>query len=124
MNNVPHTAPDHTELYCLYLVLDQFKKISPTMPVQQIMAFLLVAMNEGTSLKELVESSQVKTPTMSRHLIDLGPRNRRMEPGYQLVECRQDPMELRKNQYTLSPRGKYLVNTILEKMNGHGYLRG
>jgi len=103
--------------------LEEFKKISPTMPVQQILAFLSVAMHEGTSLKELVEVSKTKTPTMSRHLIDLGPRNRRMEPGYKLIECRQDPMELRKNQYTLSERGRFLINNIAQKMNHHGDLR-
>lgn len=117
------TSKDRKNLRCLYQVLEEFKKISPTMPVQQILAFIDVALHEGTSLKELVQLSQVKTATMSRHLIDLGPRNRRMEPGYQLIDCRQDPMELRKNQYTLSDRGKYLINNIARKMDGHGDLR-
>lgn len=111
------------EVKRLMAVLEEFKNISPTMSVQQILAFLAVAMNEGTSLKDIVESSGVKTPTMSRHLIDLGPRNRRMEPGLNLIEVRQDPMELRKNQYTLSDRGRYLVNLIIKKLEPRGNLR-
>lgn len=104
------------ELRRMYAALDEFKRINPVMPVQQAMAFLMVALNEGSGLKELTEMMEVKLPTMSRHLIDLGPRNRRMEPGHQLVESRQDPMELRKNQYTLTLRGKHLVEKVAAKL--------
>lgn len=107
---------DNSEVQRLYSVLEEFKRISPTMPVQQILTFLWVSMHEGTSLKEIAAAENVKVPTMSRHLIDLGSRNRRMEPGHMLIEFRQDPMELRKNQYTISDRGRFLLNAIKRKM--------
>lgn len=101
----------------LYDALQEFKDINPNMSVQQIMAFLSVAKHEGASLRELADLQGVKVPTLSRILIDLGFRNRHMEPGYNIVESRQDPMELRKNQYTLSKRGHYIVEKIVKKLS-------
>lgn len=100
----------------LYGVLQVFKDINPNMSVQQVMAFLMVHLHEGASLKELADLQDMKVPTLSRILIDLGFRNRRMEVGHNIVESRQDPMELRKNQYTLSKRGHYIIDKIVKKL--------
>lgn len=97
--------------------LQEFKNINPNMSVQQIMAFLTVALNEGLSLKEIADLQGMKIPTLSRIFIDLGFRNRNMEPGYNIVESRQDPMELRKNQYTLSKRGQHIVDKLVKKLS-------
>lgn len=116
---------DRRLLQCLHDILAEIKdEVNPAMPIQQAIAFVLVGLNEGASLKELVKIAEVKQATMSRHLIDLGTRNRHLEPGYNLVACRQDPMELRKNQYTLSPKGHALINKIINRVKDHGYLRG
>src|SRR3546814_14747877 len=74
--------------------------------------FVDVALNEGKSLGELAELVGSNASTVSRHLRDLGERNRRMEPGYGLVDRRVDPMELRKNSYFLTPKGKALAASI------------
>lgn len=96
--------------------LNEIRMISAQMSISQVMSFLTVALNEGKSLKELAELMDCKMNTMSRQLIDLGPRNRRMEEGYQLIQSRQDPFEYRKNQYTLTPRGRHLIKAILKHM--------
>src|SRR3546814_8246995 len=75
-------------------------------------SFVDVALNEGKSLGELAELVGSNASTVSRHLLDLGERNRRMEPGYGLVDRRVDPMELRKNSYFLTPKGKALAASI------------
>src|SRR3546814_20819130 len=75
--------------------------IGPTIPTQLVQTFVDVALNEGKSLGELAELVGSNASTVSRHLLDLGERNRRMEPGYGLVDRRVDPMELRKNSYFL-----------------------
>src|SRR3546814_10232505 len=85
--------------------------IGPTIPTQLVQTFVDVALNEGKSLGELAELVGSNASTVSRHLLDLGERNRRMEPGYGLVDRRVDPMELRKNSYFLTPKGKALARS-------------
>ena len=93
--------------------------IDPNVPTQIVQAFLTVALNEGASLTDISEKmGSVSLSTTSRHLLDLGERNRKMEPGYGLVARTPDPMELRKNQYTLTARGKLLADTITRLMEG------
>src|SRR3546814_13689791 len=63
--------------------------IGPTIPTQLVQTFVDVALNEGKSLGELAELVGSNASTVSRHLLDLGERNRRMEPGYGLVDRRR-----------------------------------
>jgi DNA-binding MarR family transcriptional regulator len=113
-------SEDRKTLQRLYDALEEVRVIAQHMPVQQVMSLILVALHEGKSLKELSALMDCKMPIMSRQLIDLGVRNRRMEPGYHLVESRQDPMEMRKNQYTLSVRGKHVIKAMLKALSGGG----
>jgi DNA-binding MarR family transcriptional regulator len=88
-----------------------------------IEAFLLVALNEGSSLRDIVELSGKPQSTMSRHLLDLGERNRRMEQGLDLVAWRIAPEELRRKEYYLTPKGRALLRRILsEKFIDEGKL--
>jgi DNA-binding MarR family transcriptional regulator len=88
----------------------------PTIPSQVVQAFIAVALNEGKSLTEIAEAMGARISTASRQLLDLGDRNRRMEPGYHLIDRRQDPMNLRVNIYTLTPKGRMLAQAIIEGM--------
>lgn len=107
---------DRQALQRLYAALDEVKGISIHMPVGQLMAFLVVAMNEGKAMKDLVKIADSNVSTMSRQLIDLGQRNRRMEPGYMLIEQRQNPMNLRENQYSVTLKGAHLLKAILKHL--------
>jgi DNA-binding MarR family transcriptional regulator len=96
--------------------LSPFRRIRPTMPLQYVIAFLLVAEEEGLSVSEYAERAGVSLSVMSRHLLDIGPRNRYMEEGFGLVETRQNPMELRKNELYLSHKGRALMNEISRQL--------
>lgn len=108
---------DLNSLYRFHYILDEFHKLSPHMPVAMINAFLLVAMEEGKSLREYTDMSGVPTPSMSRYLIDLSKRNRKKEEGYDLVVSHPDPMEMRRKMYRLTPKGRALRDRILQKMS-------
>lgn len=97
-----------------------FQAYNPTMPIQMAASFLLVAKNEGKSLRELCDISGVTQSTMSRHLLDLGERNRRFGEGLGLVQGRIDPMELRRKQFYLTPKGRKLFETLMKYANGEG----
>lgn len=91
--------------------------IDPNVPTQLVQAFVLVAMNEGKSLTELAKLAGSSASTASRHLLDLGERNRKKEPGYGLVNRQNDPMSLRTNIYTLTARGRLVATTLAEAAN-------
>lgn len=109
-------AEDRQALQRLYAALDEVKSISLHMPVGQLMAFIVVALNEGKPMKEIAKLADSNISTMSRQLIDLGARNRRMEPGYMLIEQRQNPMNLRENQYSVTLKGAQLLKGILKHL--------
>jgi DNA-binding MarR family transcriptional regulator len=96
--------------------------IDPLVSSQLIQAFLAVALHEGQTLTEIADSLGANLSTASRQLLDLGDRNRKREPGYGLVEVVADPMNLRINRYSLTPKGKLIIreiNQIIEENNGH-----
>ena len=97
----------------LFSALQGFTAIRDTMPLQYVMSFLLVALDEGQSVNEYARRAGVGTTVMSRHLLDIGVRNRHMEPGFGLVDYRPNPMELRKHEYFLTPKGRALAHRIL-----------
>lgn len=100
----------------LYNALEEIKGIAAHMPVSQIMAFLLVVLHENKPLKDLAHLADSNISTMSRQMIDLGTRNRRMEPGYMLIDQRQNPLNLRENQYILTLKGNHLVKSLLKHL--------
>ncbi len=87
-----------------------------TMPRQYVVAFLLVATDEGKGVVDYAKRAGVSMSVMSRHLLDIGERNRRMEKGFGLVTYRANPMELRKHEYALTPKGHALARKIVETL--------
>ena len=106
---------EERRLRALVHILDYFEDHAPQIPASMIEAFLLVALNEGCSLRDVVKMSGKPQSTMSRHLLDLGERNRKMEPGLGLVAWRIAPDELRRKEYFLTPKGRGLLRRILSE---------
>jgi DNA-binding MarR family transcriptional regulator len=92
--------------------LKEFMEVNPSMPVSQAYVLTLVANNEGLSLVELSNLSGLRNATISRYLLDLSDRLRTGEDGYKLVTREIDPMELRRNMYTLAPKGRHLLKRV------------
>lgn len=115
----PSLSKEHiAQLNKLVDALEPFKELRETMPAQYIRTFLLVATTEGKGVKEYADRAGVSVTVMSRHLLDIGDRNRHMEEGFGLVTYRPQPTELRKHEYTLTPKGKALalrIATVLSK---------
>jgi DNA-binding MarR family transcriptional regulator len=85
------------------------------MPLQYVTAFLLVCHEEGMGVGDYAERAGVSVSVMSRHLLDIGDRNRHMEEGFGLVTYRANPMELRKHEYMLTDKGRALAHKILRQ---------
>jgi DNA-binding MarR family transcriptional regulator len=104
------------KLRALLAALEPFRKLRSTMPMQYIVSFLLVALDEGEGVTEYARQAGVSQTVMSRHLLDIGARNRHMEDGFGLVDDRQDPMNLSKHQKLLTPKGRTLALEILRAL--------
>jgi DNA-binding MarR family transcriptional regulator len=94
-------------------LFDTFRALRPTMPLQHAYTFLLVAEEEGLGVKEYAERAGVPQTVMTRHLLDIGQMTRFREPGLGLVMQRQDPLDLRKHQSFLTPKGKALLHRVI-----------
>jgi DNA-binding MarR family transcriptional regulator len=110
----PTTASDDARLRALIRICDYFQEAAgPTVPLAVVEAFLLVALYEGASLKDLCRLSGAAQSTLSRHLLDLADRNRKGEPGLKLVGWRHPPEELRRKEYFLTAKGRALRDRLL-----------
>lgn len=107
---------DKADLKKLLMALEPFRKLRATMPLQYIVTYLLVALDEGDGPSDYAARAGVSTSVMSRHMLDIGERNRHMEEGFGLISQRPDPMELRKHQAMLNDKGKGLANSILRAL--------
>lgn len=114
---------DQKALELVLKVFDVLKEVSPAMPIQQAELFLLVALREGLSMKDIMEITGAKKSTISRQLTDLGRRNRRMEPGHMLIEVAMDDFDMRKNLYQLTDKGQGVIEKILKGIKRHANLR-
>jgi DNA-binding MarR family transcriptional regulator len=103
---------DQRALDKVNLLLSGFKEVDETMPIQVAVTFLMVAMYAPCSLTDIWKSTGWSQSTLSRHLLDLGERDRHKRPGLKLVDVKRDPMELRKNIYTLTPKGEKLAHKL------------
>jgi DNA-binding MarR family transcriptional regulator len=81
-------------------------------PVAYLTTFMLVASEPGLSVDEYAARAKRSKSTMSRHLLDIGDRNRDGHPGLGLVTSRPNPTNRRQVEYMLTPRGRALATQL------------
>lgn len=99
----------------LFRSMKVFKLLNDRMPLQYVLSFLAVATDEGNSVTYYAEKLGINQTTMSRHLLDIGPSNRNHTEGYGLIDFRVDPLERRKHQYFLTPKGAQFIEMVLKE---------
>jgi DNA-binding MarR family transcriptional regulator len=97
----------------LLLALEPFRNIRSTMPLQYVYTFLLVATEEGRGVTEYAHKAGVSLTVMTRHLLDIGDRNRQREEGFGLVVQERDRHDLRRHNARITPEGKALMHKII-----------
>lgn len=110
------TQGDRTAIKGLLGALEPFRAIRGAMPLQYVTAFLLVAEEEGLGVGDYAKRAGVSVSVMSRHLLDIGERNRNMTEGFGLVTYRSNPMELRKHEYMLTDKGRAILHQITRQL--------
>ena len=80
-------------------------------PVSLLQAFLAVCQEEGLSVDEYSKRIEIPQSTMSRHPLDFGEHNRKMESGLGLVTSRPG-FDGRRHEYVLTERGRLLRDKV------------
>lgn len=88
------------------------------MTVSLARTFLEVAADEGVTGKSLEERLGMTQGSVSRHLLDLGPRNRRFGPGLNLIEWRLSERDFRVKTWHLTAAGRKVRDKITKAMEG------
>jgi DNA-binding MarR family transcriptional regulator len=95
---------------------ESFRAIRHTLPMQYLIAFLLVALDEGKGVSEYARQAGVRQSVMSRHLLDLAHRNKLGGPGYGLVALPQDPQDRRRHPCSLTDKGRAIAGAIVRAL--------
>jgi DNA-binding MarR family transcriptional regulator len=100
----------------LYLALKNFTDLRPTMPLQYVMTYLQVCMEEGKGVLEYAADAGVPPTVMTRHLLDIGDRNRVGEQGFGLVTQERDRNDLRRHHARITTAGHALIRRMRQAL--------
>ena len=96
----------------LRLALEPFVELNPNIPASYIITFLTVAEKEGRPVSEYANEVGMFKAVMTRHLLDLGERNRHGDEGMNVIEQRRDRVDLRINRSFINEKGAALLSKV------------
>lgn len=99
------------------LALEQFREVSPEMPIQQALLFLRIAAQEHQSAGELAKRADITMASASRHVEVLTSG----KSGLGLIVDICDVEDRRRRALSLSSEGRLLLHRVVGALNG---LRG
>jgi DNA-binding MarR family transcriptional regulator len=111
------TAHERKSGLNLFAALECFREIRHTMPLQYVVTFLLVALDEGRTVGEYAIKSRVSASVMSRHISDLGPRTRGLAPGLSILVTKQNINNMREHTVHLTEKGRALYQKVVDELN-------
>ena len=106
------------EIHRLIAVIEITRAEDPVMPIQMLQTFLAVARQPGITMYQLGEILKTSQASCSRNVAALSKWHKFGEPGLDLVEGVEDPVERRRKIIFLTPKGRALVQEILSAMTG------
>ena len=109
----PLSDEERRDLRKIYRVVEAFRTVDREMPVQQMATLLIVALNEGLSLKEISDRLATASSTASRNVAALSKVHRLGKRGHDLVSSREDPVERRRKMHTLTAKGRLFILRLL-----------
>jgi DNA-binding MarR family transcriptional regulator len=104
------------QLRGLLFAINPFLALNGRMPLRCVQAFLAVAVYPGESVSGYAKRCRLSVSTMSRNLLDIGPRNRNFGDGLGLLQSRDNPDNRRERIYALTPAGLALLNKVLSAL--------
>jgi DNA-binding MarR family transcriptional regulator len=98
----------------LLQALHLFKALDPRVSVNEVIAFLYAAENEGLTVQEMATVAKLTQSTASRSLRALGPPDSEwsQQPALGLLEAYLNPDDARSHVIQLSGRGRELRDRL------------
>lgn len=102
----------------LIRAVEEFRKFDPEMPVQTVLTFLYTARlsgkSDGVSIKDIGTALEVSSAAASRNVSKLTEHGVKSQGGHGLLKTAEDPMFRVRKRIELTPKGKRVLETILE----------
>jgi DNA-binding MarR family transcriptional regulator len=104
------------------LVLEEFRKHDPEVPVQTVLAFIYAielneTMEEGPTIKEIGDKLGVSTSSASRNIMAHCEVNRLRKQGYGTLETYEDPLRRIQKKVRLTPKGERVLQSVLHGLS-------
>lgn len=110
------TDDERAHLRALLLALKPFIKAKPTIPLSYVITALTVALKENEGVAEYAKACDMSPTVMTRHLLDLGERNRLKEPGLGWIEQERDLFDLRKHRARFTAAGASMLRDVVHAL--------
>ncbi len=110
------TEEERVYLRALLIALRLFIKAKPTLPLSYVITALTVALDENEGVAEYAEKCNMSPTVMTRHLLDLGERNRLKEPGLGWIQQERDLFDLRKHRARFTSQGAALFRSVVDTL--------
>lgn len=95
-------------------ILGAFRTQDGEMPVQQMMVFCWVALNEGGVQRDLCTALDMPVSTASRNIAALSPVHRLGKPGLGLITWVESPHDRRAKLLMLTEKGRAFARQVLD----------
>jgi DNA-binding MarR family transcriptional regulator len=104
------------ELNTFSMLLEEFRKLDPEMPIHFVRGFIEIARRPGLTMRDLGTSLGISQSSTSRMVQALSKWHRLNKPGHALVEAHEDPAERRRKIITLTPKGERFANAVINQL--------
>ena len=91
-----------------------FRELDGDMQMPMAASFLLVALNDGVSRTEVMNTLEVAGSTATRNLMGLMESGRLGRPGHGLIDQKVNPDERRWRMHSLTPKGKKFLRRLAQ----------
>ena len=104
----------NTALTCAIRVIEEFRHINPEMQAQQMLTILLIASEEGITVKEVAERIGISQAAASRCVADWTGWTYRKVQGPDYIEPKVDLTDTRRKPLHLKPKGRAFVQRLTD----------
>lgn len=108
------SSAERIALKRLLRCMDEVRDISPELRIQTLQTLLVIAVNPGISLTDLMTKTKTSQSSCSRHVAHLSDTHWLKKPGLDLVVAKEDPRERRRKFAILTSKGRELTSSLAD----------
>jgi DNA-binding MarR family transcriptional regulator len=105
-------------LEALLNTIGLFQKLSPTITLESIKTFLVVALNENKSVQDYARLAGAAAGPVSRRIGEMTELSFALRPGLNLLESRPDPADRRLILVRLTHQGRAFARRVAKTYDG------